>query len=170
MTTTTPETSTLRAVTDKLCTKIHLGSAERKNVTFCRVKLITTEGEGHYTATDDLATVSCGACKRTAVYKAATDGAGTASGAAVIAAAGQPGETGQFDAAVLSVIRSYAPGEARDLKEIQGAIEPKPALPRLRQSVTRLVKAGTVSKDGDRYAAVPQMDGSYDHDAAVASE
>ena len=75
---TTTTTYNLRAITDESITKIHLGAVEKANVTFCGVKLLVAgdtrfggryaKGNG-YSSSTDLATVDCGACKRTAAWK-----------------------------------------------------------------------------------------------------
>ena len=75
--TTTTTTYHLRAVTDDLAARTHLGATEKANVTFCGVKLIAkgdTRFGGKYadkpfTATTELATIDCGACQRSAAWK-----------------------------------------------------------------------------------------------------
>lgn len=80
--TTTTTTYHLRAVTDDLAAKTHLGATEKGNVTFCGVRLLV-KGDprfgGRYkdrpfTASTDLETVDCGACKRGAAWKGAKGG------------------------------------------------------------------------------------------------
>lgn len=76
--TTTTTTYHLRAVTDELAAKVHLGATERTNQTFCGVRLLTqgdtrfggkyAKGDG-YTTSADLATVTCRACMRTAAWR-----------------------------------------------------------------------------------------------------
>ena len=76
--TTTTTTYTLIAITDELAARTHLGSTRMKNRTWCGVKLLMkgdtrfggkyAEGTG-YTASTDLETVDCGACKRGAAWK-----------------------------------------------------------------------------------------------------
>jgi hypothetical protein len=76
--TTTTETYHLRAVTDRLAARTHLGATERANLTWCGVPLLVKgdtrfggrykNGDG-YTASTDLSVIDCGACKRTAAWK-----------------------------------------------------------------------------------------------------
>ena len=76
--TTTTTTYHLRAVTDELAARTHLGATEMKNRTWCGVELLA-KGDprfgGRYkdatgfTASTDLETVDCGACKRGAAWK-----------------------------------------------------------------------------------------------------
>ena len=78
MTTTTATTYHLRAVTDDLASKVHLGATEKANRTWCGVDLLAKDdprfggryknGTG-FTASTDLETVDCGACKRGAAWK-----------------------------------------------------------------------------------------------------
>ena len=75
MTTTT--THHLRALTDELAERTHLGSTEMKNRTFCGVSLLVKGDErfgGRYkdrpfTASTDLSAVDCRACQRGAAWK-----------------------------------------------------------------------------------------------------
>jgi hypothetical protein len=80
--TATTTTYHLRAVTDAATAKVHLGATEKGNVTFCGVHLIE-KGDKRFggrfkdrpfTASADLATVDCGACKRGAAWKGAKGG------------------------------------------------------------------------------------------------
>jgi hypothetical protein len=82
-TTATPTVYHLRAVTDALAAKTHLGAAEKGSVTFCGVRLLMKGDERFgarykngpgFTATTDLATIDCGACKRGAAWKGAKGG------------------------------------------------------------------------------------------------
>ena len=76
-TTTTPTVYHLRAVTDQLAAKVHLGSTEMKNRAFCGVRLLVKDDprfggrykDAAFTASTDLETVDCGACKRSAAWK-----------------------------------------------------------------------------------------------------
>jgi hypothetical protein len=80
--TTTTTTYHLRAVTDDLAARTHLGATERANRTWCGVKLIEKDDKrfgGRYadrpfTASTDLSAVDCGACKRSAAWKGAKGG------------------------------------------------------------------------------------------------
>ena len=73
----------MRAVTDVLAARTHLGATERANLTWCGVPLLVKgdtrfggrykNGDG-YTASTDLATVDCRACKRTAAWQGAKGG------------------------------------------------------------------------------------------------
>lgn len=75
--TTTTTTYHLRAVTDDLAARTHLGATEKANVTFCGVRLLVKGDprfggrykDAAFTASADLATVDCGACKRGAAWK-----------------------------------------------------------------------------------------------------
>ena len=74
--TTTTTTYHLRAVTDELAARTHLGATEMKNRTWCGVDLLVKDdprfGGRHrngFTASTDLETVDCGACKRGAAWK-----------------------------------------------------------------------------------------------------
>jgi hypothetical protein len=81
--TTTTETYHLRALTDRLAARTHLGATERANLTWCGVQLLVKgdtrfggrykNGDG-YTASTDLSVIDCGACKRTAAWKGAKGG------------------------------------------------------------------------------------------------
>ncbi len=86
MTAATTTTYQLRAVTDDSICKVHLGAAEKGNVAFCGVRLLVENDSrfgGRYkgivfTASPDLASVTCGACKRSAAWKGQKDGTYTA--------------------------------------------------------------------------------------------
>jgi hypothetical protein len=75
--TTTTTTYHLRAVTDHLAARTHLGATERDNLTFCGVRLIVKDDKRFggrfkdrpFTASADLSAVDCGACKRGAAWK-----------------------------------------------------------------------------------------------------
>jgi hypothetical protein len=80
--TATTMTYHLRAVTDELAARTHLGATEKGNVTFCGVRLIE-KGDKRFggrfkdrpfTASADLAAVDCGACRRGAAWKGAKGG------------------------------------------------------------------------------------------------
>ena len=95
MTTTTTTTYHLRAITDPSIAKVHLGATERANRAWCGVELLMpgdTRFGGRYKdgpgfeASTDLATVDCGACKRTAAWKGAKRGTYTATAPAPRAA------------------------------------------------------------------------------------
>ena len=87
--TTTTTTYHLRAVTDHLASKIHLGATEKGNVTFCGARLLVKDDKRFggrfkdrpFTATTDLATIDCGACQRSAAWKNAKAGKYTATSA-----------------------------------------------------------------------------------------
>lgn len=75
--TTTTTTYHLRAVTDELAAKTHLGATEKGNVTFCGVRLLV-KGDARFggrykdrtfTASTDLSAVDCGGCLRGAAWK-----------------------------------------------------------------------------------------------------
>jgi hypothetical protein len=76
----------LRAVTDHLASKIHLGATEKGNVTFCGARLLVKDDKRFggrfkdrpFTATTDLAAIDCGACQRSAAWKGAKGGKYTA--------------------------------------------------------------------------------------------
>jgi hypothetical protein len=104
---TTTTTYRYRAQTDATIKTWHLGAAERGNVCFCGVRLMTPDDERKfalkvpaeartYETSDDLAKVTCGACKRSREYAKATAAplAGAAAGAGddpgPDAAAGRP--------------------------------------------------------------------------------
>ncbi|HEY2691199.1 MAG TPA: hypothetical protein VGJ50_22380 [Streptosporangiaceae bacterium] len=81
--TTTTTTYRYRAQTDATIRTWHLGAAERDNVCFCGVKLMTPDDERKfalkvpaeartYETSDDLTRVTCGACKRSREYAKAT--------------------------------------------------------------------------------------------------
>ena len=80
--TTTTTTYHLRAVTDHLASKVHLGATEKGNVTFCGARLLVKDDKRFggrfkdrpFTATTDLATIDCGACQRSAAWKNAKAG------------------------------------------------------------------------------------------------
>jgi hypothetical protein len=80
--TTTTTTYHLRAVSDALAARTHLGATEKGNVTFCGVRLLVKDDPrfgGRYkdrpfSASTDLETVDCGACKRGAAWKGAKGG------------------------------------------------------------------------------------------------
>jgi len=80
--TTTTTTYHLRAVTDHLAARTHLGATEKGNVTFCGARLLVKDDKrfgGRYsdrpfTASTDLSAVDCGACKRGAAWKGAKGG------------------------------------------------------------------------------------------------
>ena len=75
--TTTTTTYHLRAVTDELAARTHLGATEKANLTFCGVKLLAKGdprfggryADKPYTATDDLTAIDCRACQRTAYWR-----------------------------------------------------------------------------------------------------
>ena len=77
MTTTATTTFHLRAITDESITKVHLGATEKANRTWCGVDLLVKDDPRFggrykgivYTASTDLETVDCGACKRSAAWK-----------------------------------------------------------------------------------------------------
>jgi len=82
-TTTATPTYTYRAQTDPSTKHWHLGAAERDRKSFCGVELIAPddtrpfarkvpEADRHMTVSDDLAKVTCGACKRNREYSYAT--------------------------------------------------------------------------------------------------
>lgn len=75
--TTTTTSYHLRAVTDHLAARTHLGATEKANRTWCGVDLLIkgdTRFGGRYkdrpfTASTDLGSVDCGACQRSAAWK-----------------------------------------------------------------------------------------------------
>ena len=77
MTTTTTTTYHLRAVTDHLAARTHLGATEKGNVTFCGARLLVKDDKRFggrfkdrpFTASTDLSAVDCGACQRGAAWK-----------------------------------------------------------------------------------------------------
>jgi hypothetical protein len=81
MPTTTATTYELLAVTDKWCSKWHLGAVQKGNVTFCGVKLAMpgkgkpavsdedADGTNRYKISTDLGEVGCGACQRGPAWK-----------------------------------------------------------------------------------------------------
>ena len=107
--TTTTTVYHLRAVTDELAAKTHLGATEKGNRTWCGVDLLVKGDErfgGRYadrpfTASTDLTGVDCGACKRSAAWKGAKGGRYTvpapkaARSGAAAKAAGNAAEAGQ---------------------------------------------------------------------------
>ena len=85
MPTTTPAAD-YRAATDPSLTTWHLTTVERGHACFCGTKLITPEDtrkvalklpveKRNFEASEDLSRVTCGACKRTREYAAATSAA-----------------------------------------------------------------------------------------------
>ena len=82
MTTTATTSFRLRAITDESITKTHLGAVEKAGRTWCGVDLLVKDDPrfgGRYkgivfTASTDLETVDCGACKRSAAWKGQQDG------------------------------------------------------------------------------------------------
>jgi hypothetical protein len=77
VTITTTTTYHLRAVTDHLAARTHLGATEKGNVTFCGARLLVKDDKRFggrfkdrpFTASTDLAAVDCGACQRSAAWK-----------------------------------------------------------------------------------------------------
>jgi len=75
--TATTTTYHLRAVTDHLAARTHLGATEKGNVTLCGARLLVKDDKRFggrfkdrpFTASTDLSTVDCGACKRGAAWK-----------------------------------------------------------------------------------------------------
>ena len=80
--TTTTTTYHLRAITDELAARTHLGATEKANRTWCGVDLMVKGDprfggrykDAAFTASTDLETVDCGACKRSAAWKGAKGG------------------------------------------------------------------------------------------------
>ena len=80
--TTTTTTYHLTAVTDEAAARTHLGATEKAKVTFCGVRLLVKGDprfggrykDAAFTASTDLETVDCGACKRSAAWKGAKGG------------------------------------------------------------------------------------------------
>jgi hypothetical protein len=92
VTTTTPAAD-YRAVTDPTLKTWHLSTVQRGNACFCGTKLIYAEDtrkvalklpaeKRNFEASEDLAKVTCGACKRTRDYAAATSAATRPAGTA----------------------------------------------------------------------------------------
>jgi hypothetical protein len=77
----------------------------------------------------------------------------------------------QTDALVLAHLRSYPPGEDIALERITAGIKELLPLVKLRPSLKRLVSSLQVLDHGGKYqAAIPAIDGSDEHDAAVKSD
>jgi hypothetical protein len=77
----------------------------------------------------------------------------------------------QTDALVLAHLRSYPPGEDIPLERITAGIKELLPLVKLRPSLKRLVSSLQVLDHGGKYqAAIPAIDGSDEHDAAVKSD
>lgn len=156
--TTTTTTYDLLAITDESITKTHLGAIQKANVTFCGVRLLTegdtrfggkyAKGTG-FTASTDLATVDCGACKRTAAWKifAATGQAKVgvptygskpkASGAAPATDQAKPPSTRKRPSAATPAAAKTAARAAAEAVSGESVIEADPdtGLPRIKPDV-----------------------------------
>jgi hypothetical protein len=167
---TTPANWTLVAVTDKLCTRWHLGAVEKGNVTFCGVKLkddpaiaeAEADGKNRYQVSIDLGEVGCGACKRTAIWKTQ----GPDAPPAVAETPAPPADqlkpvtsltatqkaARELDARVLANLRTLPAGTGRTLEDVLAGLE-NTTKAGLRASLKRLVKAGDATAEGDLYQA-----------------
>ena len=131
--TTTATTFSLLAITDASVTKSHLGAAEKGNVAFCGVKLLAENDPRFggrykgivYTTSPDLATVDCGACKRSAAWKGQKDGTYTT-----------PAPRSSTSTATRAAAKNAA-AEAAEAVSGSSVIEPDPetGLPRIKPEV-----------------------------------